>query len=147
MNLFLIFHLLKFSVSTHFSDSSLLPLPYLLHRHLNWSLAAECSKPGYGISRYLWSTLWQFDHLFTDGSKAKEPNPVGLSIYSPTLSLNLKFKILKEASVYTAEALAILITLKFIKSHRTTNSFIYSDSLSTLMAAASLRFFLATFPR
>ena len=75
--------------------------------------------------------------FFTDGSKTKEPNPVGLSIYSPTLSLNLKFKISKEASVYTAEALAILITLKFIKSHRITNSLIFSDSLSTLMAAAS----------
>ena len=69
--------------------------------------------------------------FFTDVSKTKEPNPVGLSIHSPTLSLNLKFKISKEASVYTAEALAILITLKFIKSHRITNSFIFSDSLST----------------
>ena len=75
--------------------------------------------------------------FFTDGSKTKESNPVDVSIYSPTLSQNLKFKIFKEASVYTAEALAILITLKFIKSHGITNSFILSDSLSTLMAAAS----------
>ena len=117
----------------------LLPPPPSLPPASTPQLVASCSAANpYMKFLDIFSSLYGDSIIFfTDGSKTKEPNPVGLLIYSPTLSLSLKFKIFKEALLYTAGALAVVITLKFIKSHRMTNNLIFQ----------TLRFLLADFPR
>ena len=52
--------------------------------------------------------------FYTDGSKIPKNNFTGAAIYSSKLNLKQKFKITKSASIFTAEAIAILQTLKFI---------------------------------
>ena len=69
-------------------------------------------------------------HVFTDGSKTEEGT--GFGVYSSEESLSVR--ILRSASVYTAELLAIFFALDRIESSNKTNITIFSDSLSSLQA-------------
>lgn len=75
--------------------------------------------------------------FYTDGSKKGDGLYVGFAIYSPSLDLSLKYRISSYASVFSAEALAILQTIKLIISNNICKSCIFSDSLSTLQAILS----------
>ena len=56
---------------------------------------------------------------------------VGLAMYCPQRNLNLRIRISSYASITTAKALAIQLTLKYIVTHQRPNSTIFTDSLST----------------
>ena len=71
--------------------------------------------------------------FYTDGSKADPGYYVGLAIYSPPPD-NFKFlaRISSLASIFSAEALAIQLTLEYIASSNLRKSVIFTDSLSTI---------------
>ncbi|XP_031782179.1 uncharacterized protein LOC116416762 [Nasonia vitripennis] len=72
--------------------------------------------------------------FFTDGSKTEDKNHTGAAIYSPYNNLEKKFKFNKIASIFTAEAFAILQTLKIVLNKNIKTSRIFTDSQSVLQA-------------
>ena len=80
--------------------------------------------------------------FYTDGSKTKEGSYVGLAVHCPQLNLNLCFRISSYASIATAEALAIQLTLEYIEAHHLPNCTIFTDSLSTIQAISEPRDFI-----
>lgn len=75
--------------------------------------------------------------IYTDG--AKNNNAVSFAIYQPEINKGVGFNINKNASIFTAEATAILFALKHVKEH---NQFskewvIVSDSMSVLISLSS----------
>ena len=75
--------------------------------------------------------------FYTDGSKTSPGCYVGLAIFSPPPpppTYHFQARIFSYASIFTAEALAILLTLEHIKTSNIRKSIIFTDSLSTLQA-------------
>ena len=70
--------------------------------------------------------------FFTDGSKITKDGYVGSAVVCSSLNIEAKFKLPPSASIYTAEALAILKVLKTIIQENISNSVIFSDSQSVL---------------
>ena len=68
--------------------------------------------------------------IYTDASKSLEGN--GAAFYCPTLNVEHKYKINKECSIFTTEALAILEALNFVLVQNYLNFVIMSDSMSVL---------------
>lgn len=64
---------------------------------------------------------------------------VGIAVYSPTLNIQLLYKI-PSASVYTGEALAILQTLDYILANIIPTSVIFTDSHSIVFSISSPNF-------
>lgn len=75
---------------------------------------------------------------FSDGSKNDPGNHVGNSIYSPSIHLQLLYRIGSHASIFTAETLAILHSLKYILTHSISKSVIFTDSKGVTEALSSL---------
>ena len=75
--------------------------------------------------------------FFTDGSKFEEDKCVGSAIYCPNLDIRIKYKLHPLASIFTAEAFAILNALKIINDNNIKNSIILTDSQSVLAAVVS----------
>ncbi|CAI6346273.1 unnamed protein product [Macrosiphum euphorbiae] len=71
-----------------------------------------------------------FNHIYTDASKTS----VGVGFTYSTSLTSKQFKLLPEASIFTAETQAIKETLIFRKSTISNNILIISDSLSALLA-------------
>jgi len=67
--------------------------------------------------------------IYTDGSKTN--NHVGCSFYIPSMNIEKAFILNEEASIYTAELMAILKSLEYTNKK---NTVICSDSLSSLIA-------------
>ncbi|XP_070152080.1 uncharacterized protein [Polyergus mexicanus] len=82
------------------------------------------------------------DHtpFYTDASKVDENNHVGFAIYLPTLNLQLLFRTYSYASIFSAEAYAILQTLAYILENSIPRSVIFTDSLSVTQALSSFNF-------
>ncbi|XP_073976454.1 uncharacterized protein [Rhodnius prolixus] len=68
--------------------------------------------------------------LYTDGSKIG--NKVGSAVYDPYRNRFMTTKLCEEASIYTAELVAILMSLKYMGSLSEKKFLILSDSLSAL---------------
>ena len=76
--------------------------------------------------------------FYTDGSKTDAGCYVGLAILFPNPPFfQFQGRISSYASIFTAEALAILLTLEHIKSTIIRKSIIFTDSLSTLQAISN----------
>lgn len=75
-------------------------------------------------------------YLYTDGSKLQENgrDHVGFAVYSTDVSLNCKYKINDNASIFTAECLALKKALILISTHHHNKFNIFSDSKSALEA-------------
>lgn len=75
--------------------------------------------------------------VYTDG--AKNNNVVSFAIYQPEINKGIGFNINKNASIFTAEAAAILFALKHVKEHNQFNKewVIVSDSMSVLTSLSS----------
>ena len=71
-----------------------------------------------------------FQELYTDASKSDEG--VGIAIIKNNSQTS--FKLPSTCSIYTAEALAILLAIKFINKKENQKHIILSDSLSTLIS-------------
>jgi ribonuclease HI len=71
-------------------------------------------------------------HVFTDSSKSSDA--VGAAFVIPHLSLSYKFKLHHYASIFTAEATAIVEAILFLLRTKVQEAVIHSDSRSVLMA-------------
>ena len=70
-------------------------------------------------------------HMYTDGSKSEEG--VGSAVWIPSENLSKTRSLPKEASIFTAEAIAIYLALKIAKRLPDQEYTVYSDSRSVLM--------------
>ncbi|XP_018375217.1 PREDICTED: uncharacterized protein LOC108768980 [Trachymyrmex cornetzi] len=77
--------------------------------------------------------------FYTDGSKFDQDGLTGAGIFSPTLQLEIAHRLPSSVSVFTAEAWAILATLRFILDNNAPKAIILTDSKSVLEAIASSR--------
>ncbi|KYN16341.1 Ribonuclease H1 [Trachymyrmex cornetzi] len=75
--------------------------------------------------------------VFTDGSKSKDGGSVGAGVYSKDLNWIIKDKLPSEASVFSAEAWAIIRAILLVEDRCCDTSTIFSDSLSVLRAISS----------
>ena len=82
--------------------------------------------------------------FYTDGSKSPGRDFVGLATFSPTLNSVSMGRLPGQASIFTAEALAIKLTLVRILKDNISKSTIFTDSLSTLQAISSLADFVSS---
>ena len=81
------------------------------------------------------NTLYKnYSIFFTDASKQAEEQPVGLAIYEPLTQNSEIYQISKHASIFTAEALAILLTLERIGKNNIKKAVIFTDSRSTVQS-------------
>lgn len=76
-------------------------------------------------------------YFFTDGSKSEPETYVDFAIHCSSLSLSLKYRISSFASIFSAEALAILHTINLIISKNIPEAFVFTDSLSCLQSLLS----------
>lgn len=70
------------------------------------------------------------DKVYTDSSKST--TGVGSAYFSPVTSVEAKYKLNKNMSIFTGEAIAIHEALKYIKTTKFSTSVILTDSLSVL---------------
>ncbi|XP_018360563.1 PREDICTED: uncharacterized protein LOC108759566 [Trachymyrmex cornetzi] len=77
--------------------------------------------------------------FYTDGSRISEDGCAGAATFSPELGGCFKYKLTTSASVFTAEAWAILQTLVIALDAGSTRVIIFSDSRSVLEAISSAR--------
>ena len=76
--------------------------------------------------------------IYTDGSKSV--NGVGAAFYDPVNSFEGSLSLHSSCSVFTAEVIAIVEALLYIKSKNFTNCVICSDSLSTITLLKNLNY-------
>ena len=72
--------------------------------------------------------------VFTDASKNKTSDYTGLAFFVPSSDIKKQFKTSPQASIFTTEALAIILAIHHIKSIEKTAATIFTDSLSILKA-------------
>src|ERR1700743_201911 len=76
------------------------------------------------------STILNFFHIYTDGSK----DDSGVTAAAVSNSMQLACRLPSEASIFSAEAQAISLALKIVESSSHTNFYVFSDSMSCLQA-------------
>jgi ribonuclease HI len=74
--------------------------------------------------------------IYTDGSK-DERGVVGAAYFIGKLGISRKFRLSDNVSVYTAEMVAIIESLRFILNHQIKQAIIVTDSLSVLQSIQS----------
>ena len=77
-----------------------------------------------------------FKYIYTDGSK----DCSGTSAAAITDNYTAECKICSDASIFTAEAHAIVLALRFIESSTDNRFIIFSDSIFCLQATANMKF-------
>ncbi|XP_011858319.1 PREDICTED: uncharacterized protein LOC105555887 [Vollenhovia emeryi] len=85
--------------------------------------------------------------FYTDGSKSETGAMVGVGIFSPEIDIGISKRIPREASIFTAEAWAIMTALDIARERggRFCRITIFSDSKSVLEAVCSFNPFPANF--
>ena len=92
----------------------------------------------------LWNILrgnyQDFEYIYTDGSKKELESHTGGAFYHENSGFYKQFKLRKEVSIFTVEAMAILKTLEYINSCKNKKKFlIISDSKSVLLDMENFR--------
>jgi ribonuclease HI len=91
-----------------------------------------------GVYEALRRSEWRhFNVLATDGSRLNDPPAVSAAFYDAATFVVGMFKLPLEATVYLAEAYAVLQALLYAQHHRLRAPLILSDSRSTLQALAN----------
>jgi ribonuclease HI/exonuclease III len=75
-------------------------------------------------------------HIYTDGSVDKGRNRVGCGIVIPQLKVYKGYRLSDDASIFTAELLAIYLALVWVADVRPMSVCIFSDSMSALQGLA-----------
>ena len=73
-------------------------------------------------------------NIFTDASKNQYAAFSGLAFFIPNSNIKQQFKIIPQGSIFTAEALAIILAIHHIKNQKIKDATIFTDSLSVLKA-------------
>lgn len=84
--------------------------------------------------------------VYTDGSKMLNSDFVGEACVCPKLNVEIKKTIANNASVYTAESIAISNALDIALDNSDCNFLIFTDSLSILSSLKSTKFKIKTNP-
>lgn len=79
-------------------------------------------------------------HIFTDASKLSPNGCVGVGVLHSQYDIVQKIKLPPEASVYTGECFGILKAVEYVVLMKLKNSFIFTDSLSSLQSIAKFPF-------
>lgn len=111
--------------------------PPLFDTNLHTSLSKKNDNSHFMLSMSLesmekWSNCLQ---IFTDGSKSE--NKTACAFYVPRLKFSQKIRLPDGMSVYMAEMVAILESLRFILSNPCQECVIFSDSLSAIQSIES----------
>ena len=106
----------------------------------------ESPHPPSHFSSLFQNRLSNATAIYTDGSKAVQGDYFGFAIVCPSRSLSLKYRVPHFVSIFSAEALAILLTLEIIISKDISNAIIFSDSLSSLQAIRTSSLLSSTSP-
>ena len=105
---------------------------------VNWDLLSQADKI-YSplqtkiITREYIDRYSGYLNIFTDGSKQSN-NCTASAVYIPYFHVQISRKIPDLCSVYTAELIALLLALDWIRDVKPSNSVIFTDSLSALGA-------------
>lgn len=75
--------------------------------------------------------------FFTDGSLHQNPRSVSIGIHSPTENLNFSASLNNMTSIYTAELIAIYISIRYIIASDRKYNVVFSDSRSALSAIST----------
>ncbi|XP_058803329.1 uncharacterized protein LOC131671138 [Phymastichus coffea] len=84
--------------------------------------------------------------IFTDGSKSDNSNSVGCACISEDLNIEIVKSVDKRASIFTAESIALLEAMKLGRRYPTRDVYIFTDSLSALLALKNVKFDIKTNP-
>ena len=76
-------------------------------------------------------------HIFTDGSKDTDKRIVGCAYVIPELKITRSFKLGGDLSIFSAELVAIIEALKWVKENKPDKVVILTDSLSSIRALKS----------
>ncbi len=71
---------------------------------------------GVKTSMYLRNSCLNYLNIYTDGSKNKQES-VGIGIHIPEFKIDISKRITDQLSVYTAEPVAVIIALQWVKSN------------------------------
>ncbi|XP_074107219.1 uncharacterized protein LOC141532670 [Cotesia typhae] len=83
--------------------------------------------------------LHDFTQVYTDASKSPTEPYIGLAVYNATLDIHLTQKINGQASITTAESLAILKAIELALETAEKKTIIYTDSKNALQALLNLQ--------
>ena len=74
----------------------------------------EEGEKEYKTSQYIKNNHYRFLDIYTDGSKY-ENDKVGICVYTPSMQINIGKRLPDQMSVYSAEMMAIIIGLQWVK--------------------------------
>jgi len=128
-----------------FSYQALFPTPsYHLFDILDCSSKKKNKSPNISISEirqrfqdFASPLIGNGIAIYTDGSKKDDDSPVGSAVFSPELHLAIKHRLPSDASIFSAEAWAILQALILLESSPCREAAVFSDSRSVLDALSS----------
>lgn len=92
---------------------------------------------GSQVEGHLKEAWWGHTQIFTDGSKESKSGKAGCGIYVADPQIWQGLRVTNGASVFTAEATAIIWALWWIEHAKTERAIICSDSAAVLMALRS----------
>jgi ribonuclease HI len=136
----------NFSVNKYPFPSPMYNLPYetLIFKPdtvLNMGLSKSSELSPHQInSEFLFKieTRWpDFIQIYTDGSKTSSENYVGAAVIVPSTGLNVMIKLPPEASVFTAECIAMSRALDIVSEKEYKKTIIFTDSLSLVQTLSS----------
>ncbi|XP_026468172.1 uncharacterized protein LOC113372016, partial [Ctenocephalides felis] len=102
----------------------------------NAHYSGDTNKCRMEVEGSIHETFEDYDRFYTDGSKNSDG--VGACFYHQGTNSFTKYKLDKDASIYTAEMYAINRCVKYIDEHNVKKSVIISDSRSALEGMLSL---------
>ena len=105
---------------------------------VNWDLLNQTDKiysplQTKMITREYIDSYSGYLNIFTDGSKQSN-NSTASAVYIPYFNVQISKRIPDLCSIYTAELIALLLALGWIRDVKPSNSVIFTDSLSALAA-------------
>jgi len=97
------------------------------------------------FNEILFKEIFQLEILntqcfFTDECKTINLEFTGFAITSIDQSVNLRFRSIRHASIFSLEAMAILETISFVTKHQMNDITIFSDSKFVLQALKNINF-------
>ncbi|CAL7948232.1 unnamed protein product [Xylocopa violacea] len=89
------------------------------------------------FSNIIRTTLQSYTHIYTDGSESEQALSTGAACICPQRNTHITLSLNKEASIYAAEATAIIMAIDLAIQNPTHPYIIWTDSLSTVQALKS----------
>jgi hypothetical protein len=98
----------------------------------------EESGKGHLASQYIRSKYYSYLDMYTDGSKDEE-DKVGIGIYIPTMNVSIGKRLPDQASVYTAEMMAIIVGLQWVEEVKPDRVVCCVDSAAALYSIQNMK--------